>query len=97
MLTQMIVNPEMLRSRSITFIVLMTSYQVISPFSRLFHHFLTIFCKRSCYGNLFVKMHGVLGIQAIKFQLDPFPYVWCSAIKIFKKITREVLPATRAD
>ena len=27
--------------------------------------------KRSCYGNLFVKMHGVLGMQAIHFQLDP--------------------------
>ena len=67
-LTHVVVNPEMLRSRSITFLVLMASYQVISVPSQTF--FSTIFFldgKRSCYGNLLVKMHGVPGIQARKF------------------------------
>ena len=86
----MVVNPEMLRSRSITFQVLMTSYQVISSFSFSFSWWET-----QLLWQLICKMHGVLGIQAIKFQLDPFLYVWGSVIKIYiKKITRDVLPAT---
>ena len=88
MLTQMVVNPEMLRFRSITFLALMTYIKSYISSQDFFHHFFTIFIpdgKHNCYGNLFVKMHGVLGIQAIKFQLDPFPYAWCSAVKIFLK------------
>ena len=55
MFTQMVVNPKMLRFRSITFQVLMTSYQVIFPFSRFFFTIFDYFLldgKSSCYGDV---------------------------------------------
>ena len=70
MFTQKAVNPEMLRSRNIYFFsfdgVISRHISVL----KIFTFFLDGKC--SCYGNLFVKMHGVLGIQAINFQLDSF-------------------------
>ena len=36
---QMVVNPEMLRSRSITFLVFMMSYQLYFPSQDFFRHF----------------------------------------------------------